>query len=405
MVKARHVYHLAGFDPIDAGALHRRFARQLELFQHTWKVEATLSELHRSDDRSRAWWTVNARAANWDVKAVHEIMLWDDIVRNDFARPLVVRLFKAVLAYFDFVTTGTMSRYSAASKRYAVFFHFPFALLALFAICAAFFGWLLMYLSDFAGIAAIAAGSLAGWVVFVILLQWPGRRWRVLQLLDDWSFARAYLHNLRPDLDARLDRFAETLIARARDPLDEIVIVGHSLGAMLAIDVISRTLGRDPDFGRRVSICLLTVGATIPKFALYAKADRIRHMIARVTAEPLIAWAEFQAREDSISFYKFDPVSLRPIGYDRLDGKPLIRCVHVRDQLQPETFIRYRHNALRVHYQSVMANEKRAPYDYYLMVCGPVPFICWTVSGAGFLDFITTDGAYEDAGGIPRAGA
>ena len=40
-----------------------------------------------------------------------------------------------------------------------------------------------------------------------------------------------YVYGRRPDVEARLDRFAETLVARARDTtLDEIVIVGHSMG-------------------------------------------------------------------------------------------------------------------------------------------------------------------------------
>jgi pimeloyl-ACP methyl ester carboxylesterase len=135
----------------------------------------------------------------------------------------------------------------------------------------------------------------------------------VQQLLDDWIFAHDYLHGRRPDVDARLDRFAQALVAQSRDStLDEIVIVGHSLGAMLAIDILVRALALDPDFGRRGGkICLLTVGATIPKFALHPRAQDIRDRIARVVAEPSIAWTEYQSRDDTISFYKFDPVALR----------------------------------------------------------------------------------------------
>ena len=51
---------------------------------------------------------------------------------------------------------------------------------------------------------------------------------------------------------------------------------------------------------------------------------------------------------------------------------------------------------LRLHYQSVMANERRAPYDYYLMVCGPVAFSDWTMAPLGFLDFVSLDGTLGD---------
>jgi hypothetical protein len=118
--------------------------------------------------------------------------------------------------------------------------------------------------------------------------------------------------------------------------------------------------------------------------------------VARIADEPSIAWAEYQSRDDTISFYKFDPVALRRIDDDRLDGKPVIRRVQIHDMLLPETFARCRRNVLRLHYRSVMANDRRAPYDYFMMVAGPVPFSAWTTSPAGFLDFIGQDSGYRD---------
>src|SRR5262249_14454538 len=134
MVRRRHVYHLAGYDPIDAGAQYRRFARQLDVFRRTWNVDATLSAFEQSKAQSRAWWTVNSRGANWQVEAVHEALLWDDIVRGDFTRPLPLRLFNAARAYLDFIVTGTMFRYIFANQRYAIFFLFAILEVVLFAV-------------------------------------------------------------------------------------------------------------------------------------------------------------------------------------------------------------------------------------------------------------------------------
>jgi hypothetical protein len=399
MIRRRHVYHVAGYDPIDAGAQYRRFARQLDVFRRTWNLEATLSALEQSNEQSRAWWTVSARAANWQVEAGHEVLLWDDIVRGDFTRPLPLRLFKAARAYLDFIVTGTMFRYIFANQRYAIFFLFPILAVVLFAVGGWLAARLLTAFAGLEGMAAAAAGIAVGVAVFLLLLRWPGGRWRVQQLLDDWICANDYLHGRRPDIDARLERFAETLLARAREAaVDEIVVVGHSLGAMLVLDVLVRALARDADFGRRgVTICVLTIGATIPKFALHPRAQDIRRKIARIVAEPSIGWTEYQSRADTISFYKFDPVSLRHIPDDRLDGKPVIRRVQIHDMLLPETFARARRSVLRLHYRSVMANDRRAPYDYFLMVCGPAPFLDWTTSPVGLLDFVAADGTYRDS--------
>jgi len=172
------------------------------------------------------------------------------------------------------------------------------------------------------------------------------------------------------------------------------VIVGHSLGAIFAVEIAARALARDPELGRHgVSINILTVGATIPKCTLHPAAERIRERVAQVADEPSIHWAEYQSRGDPISFYRFDPLLLRRIDGDRLDRQPLIRRVQIHDMLRPETFARHRLRVLRLHYQSVMANERRAPYDYFLMACGPVPFAAWTASSGGLLDFVNTDGS------------
>ena len=62
----------------------------------------------------------------------------------------------------------------------------------------------------------------------------------------------------------------------------------------------------------------------------------IRDTIARAVAEPSIAWTEYQSRDDTISFYRFDPVALKRIAGDRLDGKPVIRRVQIHDMVTAE---------------------------------------------------------------------
>src|SRR5262249_6115142 len=202
MIRRRHVYHVAGYDPIDAGAQYRRFARQLDVFRRTWNVDATLSALEQSNPQSRAWWTVGARGANWQVEAVHEALLWDDIVRGDFAPPFPTRLFKAARAYLDFIMTGTMFRYITANHRYTHIVLFPILSVVLFAGGRWLVAHLVTAFLGLEGLSAAAVGLPVGIAVFFVLLRWPGRRWRVQQLLDDWICAHDYIHGRRPDVDA-----------------------------------------------------------------------------------------------------------------------------------------------------------------------------------------------------------
>ena len=297
-------------------------------------------------------------------------------------RPWGRRLWEGAATFADFIASGTGTRYFAANWRYAVFFLAPFVDVVLFAVIAAAAGTVAaIALASFAAAAAARlAGALAGALlaagVFALLLRWPGDRWRIGQGIADWIFAREYLLGRRPDVEARIEAFADRLIAGARRAeADEIVVSGHSFGAILVIDALARAFARDPDLGRHgPQLCLLTIGATIPKLALHPAGAWLRAKARRLAAEPSLAWAEYQARDDIISFHKFDPVRLRRVDDANETGAPVIRRVQIHQMLSKQTFRRFRFNYMRLHYQFVMANEVRTVYDHFMLMCGPAPF-------------------------------
>jgi pimeloyl-ACP methyl ester carboxylesterase len=397
MIRRRGVYHITGYDPIGV-AWHKLFKRELATFVQTWNVNSAITNYTPRTQDSNPRWTITSAASNWRVETVYETLLWDDIVLVDFARPTSERLRKSFHAFFDIIWSGAMRRYFKANWQYGLFFLFPYLLLCVFAAVALAVAFAAVSFVELPGTLHIAATLGLGIVIFLGLLQWPGRRWRVAQGLDDWIFSWEYVYGRRPDVDARLDRFADELVAQARDSsLDEIVIVGHSLGATLAIEVVARALARDANLGRHGPlVCILTVGSTIPKFALHPAGDHIRQCTALIVSEPSIAWAEYHARADAISFYKFDPVTLSRFYGDRISGKPVCRRVRLHLMLKLKTYLRYRLRFMRLHYQFVMANERRTAYDYFMMVCGPIPFARSVLTSKGPAELIATDGALID---------
>jgi pimeloyl-ACP methyl ester carboxylesterase len=198
-------------------------------------------------------------------------------------------------------------------------------------------------------------------------------------------------------MEARLDRYARQLVEAARDkPFDEIVVVGHSLGATMAVSIVARAIELDPAIGTHgPKLCVLTVGSTIPKFSLHPDATRVRRDIERVATAGAVEWAEYHARADPISFYKFDPVTEQRVG-DRYDRKPVIRMVRIRGMLTPETHWRIRARFMRVHHQFVMANELRNAYDFYMMGCGPIPFSRCVMTMEGPAALIGADGRFDE---------
>jgi hypothetical protein len=402
MIARRHVFHVAGYDPSDTGAQHRRFRRELAGFATTWKVAASASDVTQNADVVA--WTATTRGPNWTVETTFEPLVWHDIVRADLAAPALPRLAAAAAAFADFIRSGTFGRYFAARSRYAYFFLVPFVDVVLFAVAGALAGWALSGLA-LGGIARAAVAIAIAIALFWLLMRWPGRRWRVEQGLADWIFARDYMRGRRPDIEARIDRFAERLVACVRaGTADEIVLVGHSLGATVVVDLVTRALALDPDLARRgPALAVLTIGATIPKIALHPDGARLRGCAEKVAREADIFWVEYQARDDAISFYKFHPVMLREIAPAGDASPPLVRRVQFHEMMTPADFRRHRLDFMRLHYQFVMANAQRATYDYFMIVCGPLPLRAIARAANGPRDLLAADGSLIAA--APAAGA
>src|SRR5215510_11661310 len=141
---------------------------------------------------------------------------------------------------------------------------------------------------------------------------------------------------------------------------------------------IARALERDPDIGRRgPPLILLTLGSIAPGAALHPKAVRLRAITARLAAEPSIVWVDCQSRADIMNFWDFDPVEGIGAHAGEARCNPWIWMLRFRDMLSPQLFRRLRFDFFRLHYQFIMANDRRARYDYFMLLTGPVPVATW----------------------------
>ncbi|WP_319796493.1 hypothetical protein [Nitrobacter sp.] len=375
MIARRHVFHIGGYDPISPEQQLDRFRRSLSLFQRTWGVRAEIVSGIEATPVSASW-EMEASGPNWNTRTSYEMLRWDDLIREDHARGMWSRLREAFATLADFVLTGTLFRFMYSSWKYAGFFLFPYLYLAGFAACGTVIGYGLVRLAGVTGLAAMlfmAAATVGMTAGLLYLLGW---RWPINHVFDDWIFSREFVYGKRPRMDARIDQFAERILNRVRNAdVDEIVVVGHCLGAALVMDAVARALEREPELARcGPPLCILTVGATIPKFSLHSRGERIRQATQRVADEPRIRWTEYHARDDAISFYRFDPVTLKRFSRERSDGRPNVRRVQLHEMMDKASFRRHRFNFMLLHYKFLMGNSVRANYDHCLIICGPLPF-------------------------------
>src|SRR5262249_6493197 len=178
---------------------------------------------------------------------------------------------------------------------------------------------------------------------------------------------------------------------------DEILVVGHSAGGLTAPIVTARALELDPDLGRHgPRVTFVTVGSLMPAFALHPAAGRMRSAIRRLALEPSVRWVDCQARKDIMNFWDFDPVGGVGVDVGAARVNPIVWPVRLRDMLTDAAYDKVRGSQFRMHYQYVMANDRRAPYAYFLLVCGPVPVTEWAADPDAVVKRFGARAAYEE---------
>ncbi|MFG1350397.1 hypothetical protein [Xanthobacter autotrophicus] len=415
-VGRRHVFFVAGYDPMTVEGHHRIFLREMKRFGTVWQAATRCRDAAPVPTPTGALWRSEAEGPGWHTSTTFEILAWDDLARADMGRPVRSHLRGSVRAIIDMVTSGTLLAYFRTSRRYGVFFLFTYLLLLAFWAAALAVGigaaqWLAPHLGAVAaGLCGIALALASG----LLLMRWPGRRFRLRQSLDLAEFSVDFAHGRHPEVDARVIAFADRLRAvedeAGREGVDEIVIAGHSLGAMHAVSTVAAALDEDPSFGTRVPVRILTLGSTTAKFALHPAGTRLRAAAQRVADAPQIGWMEVQSRDDIVSFYKVNPVTLDratfaepQLAVGDFAQRPLLRHVPVRDMVSSATYRRFFFDVMRRHCQCFLASDIRAPHDFYAYVCGPFAFDVLAAHLHALCAYMAPDGAplptSLDAGG------
>jgi hypothetical protein len=377
-IERRLVIYVQGYDPRGIAEYYRLFRRE---YRHTCALYGLKGEVGRAfsdPNRFITSWTASTSGHDWQVTTRYMFLRWEDIIRKDFARPVWWKILNMLRVDLAAIVNGVVPRIFKAHWRFGLFVLYPLAVLTVWALIGALAGFATAALAQAVGAPSpipIPAGIALGFAIFAALLWLTEPRTYLLYLCDDTVSTYQFAHRQRPDWEQRMEAFAGYVVeAVGASEADEVVIVGHSSGSFLAIDVLDRALQRDPDLGRRVPrVALLTIGANLPIVGFHTQAQWFRDRIARLAVTGDVSWIDFQSRHDIMNFWPFDPVAGHGIALRSERCNPLVVPVNFRDLWKAEGMTRRRWSFFRAHFQFLYANERAgAAYDYYMICCGPL---------------------------------
>src|SRR5437762_10013534 len=377
------------------------FRTELRKFGRLYQLAATISRPQVAPDGETASWTIATKADEWETRTSYDFLRFEDLIQRDLAAPIWRTVLHAMWIYWRLVFGGTIARFWKAHWRFATFISYPHFLLFNEAI------WSLGIAYGFAkGLEALGIPNLfsiaAATALFVALLgtvlKYTENRTYLLYLLSDTIWTWEFSHRQRPEWDERIDRFAQHLVKVASTGgAEEIVLVGHSSGSFLGVEILARALRLDPALGRHgPRIVLLTIGGNFPIVGFHAASREFRDHLRQLAVEPSIDWIDCQARKDVMNFYQFDPITSHGIDVGAARRNPTIVPVRFRDIIRPEHYNAFRWQFFRVHFQFVMANAVPHAYDFFMIVCGPIPLSERMAVPDAALDIATGDSEVRD---------
>lgn len=364
----RHVFYVPGFDPRGASLYHRIYREEADKQARVNGMSIEVGRRLRLSPTSQGW-TVRARDGEREVETCYEFMSWDDIARAHWPKGYGALLLASLRVFWAYFSRGTVLKVARTAWPPLVTGLYPlvFMLLALMLALGSGYGLGLLLAEAQGTIPALGGGVLA----FVATLGGArrlGDRLNVFWLLRIYAFTAIWGRQGVPELEARLDAFADRIRAvLERDERNEVLVIGHSVGTILAMPLLARVLDRDLH-DRRLS--LLTLGECIPLMSFLPQARAYREALEKVArASTGLFWADFTVPVDGACFPLVNPVTASGIELPPGEG-PRILSARFHKLFHPEHYRAIRRDWYRMHFQYIMATDLPGVFDYFAMTAG-----------------------------------
>lgn len=155
------------------------------------------------------------------------------------------------------------------------------------------------------------------------------------------------------------------------DDVEEVLIVGHSSGAHLAVSILADLIraGRVP--AGAPALGFLSLGQVVPMMSFLPDAYRLRGDLAYLSVQDGITWVDVTAPGDGCAFALCDPVAVSGMQTDESKW-PLVISAAFTQSLAPETWKALRWRFFRLHFQYLCAFDRPKDYDYFQITAGPM---------------------------------
>ncbi len=378
-IRRRRVFYMPGFDPHPDRRYHRLFkeegARQAAISGYRLEVGPAERGENRTD-----WSALYEEDSGARVETDLRVWSWRDLVAARMSQPLWRRALRGYGAYARLIFSGDVFRLGRLAWTPMIPTLYPLAAVTLYLLLslgagAAALALTVWALGSVGWVLGLVPGALAARAVFRLLRKRDGRIF-AFYLFDTYALMQQHARGAAPDLEARLELFASDLIAASESrAYDEILVIGHSLGAAFAADVCGRAFARDPDLGSRgARFGVLTLGQILSAFSALGggRGSEVRRAARLLAAQPAAVWVDVTSQADGACYALVDPLSggEAPPSPERRAGPKLVSG-RFRETMGEAEYAKLRRRWSRLHFQYLYAFERPGAFEYFAICAGP----------------------------------
>ena len=372
-IAKRHVFYLSGFDPRGASFYHRLYQEEAAKQANLLGSEINVGERKRIDQHCHHW-SINA---NWSgahkgkqaVLTDYFFLNWDDIVRQYWNKNLIKLILTSIPSYFGYMRCGAFSKIAQSYRGPLFSAWYPF----LYLIVLLMLSGVLAALSNF-----VLTGSLQLIPRLILAITLFGacltvgvrlaNQWGVFWLLRTYLFVYQMGLSNSSILLSRIKHFIEIIKEKQQsDPADEVLVIGHSVGSIVAVHLVSMLAEQYPHLASKVK--LVTLGQCVPLQAGMPQAKSLNQHLESLKNQHVVEWMDCLAKADSLAFFSDNQLC------DTKSRFPIVKIVRFFHLFHPKTYRSIKRNKLRMHFQYLMATELIGNYDYFTMTTGALPLI------------------------------
>lgn len=370
-VTRRQMFYIPGYDPVPP----RRYR---ELYRAEGADQADISGYEieltpKPKGQKNFGWGVIGKVEGIETQTQVELLYWADLVQKSMNKSIPATYALLCQTAWEYIATGALRRLMKLRKGPILTALYPvFMLLGqlLLAVLVTFLGWWVGAAWGL-GLLGLALGLGLGFGILWWFKQ-KDAKFFAYYLMHDYGYSARHRGENPLELEARMADFTARIATAMETDVDEVLVVGHSSGAHLAVSILADLIraGHIRPDGPKLS--LLTLGQVIPMVSFLRGAKRLRADLNYLCQRQELAWVYVSAPGDGATFALCDPVAVSGVAPATGQLHPLIVSAAFTKTLSEAKRKELGNRFFRLHFQYLCAFDRPGDYDYFRITAGPL---------------------------------